>query len=99
MTELAGPGWLVSGQPSWHRAQYSTWITPDIGDLVSAYSEAYDGEAEVRSDEAREFGMQFNADAVFEKHWKPIMKDLTGNLLNSGTLREGKQHKGWKAVT
>jgi glycosyltransferase involved in cell wall biosynthesis len=73
MAELTGPGWAVSGQPDWHKGQQATWITPDIGELVEVYEEAYDGEAEARSEDARSFALQYDADAVFEKYWQPIL--------------------------
>lgn len=76
MTENAGPGWAVGGQPLWQRGHKSTWFTPDIGELLYAYNEAYDGEAEARSEAAREFSLQYNHDDVFDKYWVPNMDSL-----------------------
>ncbi len=77
MTENAGPGWAVIGQPKWQRGHKATWVTPDVGELVWAYQEAYDGGAEARSDAAREFALQFNQDDVFAKYWVPAMDRLS----------------------
>lgn len=84
MAELAGPGWLVSGQPHWQRGHRSGWTTPDIGELVAAYENAYDeagaSPGAVRSDAARAFGMEYNADVIYAAHWKPIFTELDNVL-------------------
>jgi glycosyltransferase involved in cell wall biosynthesis len=95
MTENVGPGWLAGGQPVWQRGHKATWVTPDIGDLVQAYSEAYDGAAEARSDAARSFGMTFNADAVFADYWVPIMDKLSG-VLAEDAVRDAAPAGQWK---
>jgi len=76
MTEISGPGWLVDGQPSWNRGHRSTWTIPDIGMLVEAYNDAYDGGAEARSDDARGFATGYDADLVFDRHWQGILAEL-----------------------
>jgi glycosyltransferase involved in cell wall biosynthesis len=78
MAENAGPGWVVGGQPIWQRGHKAIWVTPDVGELVHAYTEAYDGQAEARSDDARAFATQFNVDDVFMKYWEPTMECLGG---------------------
>lgn len=84
MTELAGPGWLVTGQPYWHKGHKTTWITPDIGQLVEVYEEAYDGGAAARSRHARAFARQYDADVVYAKHWSLIVADLETALADDG---------------
>ena len=48
--------------------------------IVDAYEAAYEekisGEAEVRRKAAREFAVQYDADLVLEKFWKPVLKEL-----------------------
>jgi glycosyltransferase involved in cell wall biosynthesis len=78
MSENAGPGWAVNGQPMWQRGHKAIWITPDVGELMHAYNEAYNGQAEARSDASRAFAQQFNVDDVFAKYWEPIMECLGG---------------------
>jgi len=92
MTELVGHGWLVDGQPYWHKSHQATWITPDIGELAAAYEEAYDGEAEARSDAARTFSKRFNANVVFDIYWKPILTQLA-EMLEEGVLRDADQQR------
>jgi hypothetical protein len=109
MTENVGPGWLVGGQPYWQEGHEATWLTPDIGDLVDAYEEAYAGGAAARADAARAFGHRFNADAVFEKYWEPIMTDLSLKLTDKGGLAQEVEpssipdslhakYEGWRKV-
>lgn len=76
MTELVGPGWLVGGQPRWQPGHQSTWITPDIGELLAAYKDAYNGGAAARAGEAREFAEGYDADLVFDRYWVPILDEL-----------------------
>lgn len=95
MPELAGPGWLVGGQPAWQRGHRATWITPDIGELADAYAEAYDGEARKRSEAARQFGLGFNADLVFAAHWRPILDRLERALTDEPDRQSG---EGWRLV-
>jgi glycosyltransferase involved in cell wall biosynthesis len=98
MTELAGPGWLVSGQPHWHKDHQATWTVPDIGDLVAAYEEAYDdGDAALRSDAARDFSQLYNADTVFDKYWVPVLAQL-GQMLTDGLPRDADSQGEWRKV-
>jgi hypothetical protein len=49
---------------------------------VEALIEAYEAPRGV-SEEAVAFASQYEADAVFESHWKPIMKELSEWCKNS----------------
>jgi glycosyltransferase involved in cell wall biosynthesis len=80
MTELVGPGWLVSGQPFWNKGHNATWTTPDIGELLDAYEDAYNGGAAVRSDRALEFALNYDADLVYETYWAPIWETIEDRL-------------------
>ena len=42
----------------------------------AAYAEKISGEAEVRRKAARAFAMEFDADLVLERHWKPVLAEL-----------------------
>ena len=86
MTELAGAGWLVGGEPFWNgqvagiTGHNAWWKTPYASEITAAYEAAYaekvSGEAEVRRKAAREFAVQYDADLVLEKYWKPVLAEL-----------------------
>jgi glycosyltransferase involved in cell wall biosynthesis len=94
MTENAGPGWAVGGQPVWQRGHKATWVTPDIGELVWAYTEACEGGAAARSDASREFAVQFNVDDVFAKYWAPVMGELDGLRAGKADRLKAEQREG-----
>ena len=86
MTELVGAGWLVGGEPFWNgqvagiTGHNAWWKTPYASEITAAYEAAYaekvSGEAEVRRKAAREFAVQYDADLVLEKYWKPVLAEL-----------------------
>jgi glycosyltransferase involved in cell wall biosynthesis len=96
MTELVGPGWLVGGQPYWQKGHAATWITPDIGELLDAYEDAYNGEADKRSDRARAFADNYNDDLVYDRNWAPIMASLEARLTEEPPRPE--RDEGWRLV-
>ncbi len=78
MSELVGAGWLVGGEP-WddvdHRAFY---LAPSVPEIVAALEDAYQKRGDVSMRErAREFAVQYDADKVFDKYWKPALEKLT----------------------
>lgn len=73
--ELCGDGWVVDGQPWWDAAQRSWFLTPSVPGILSALEEAY-ARGRGRSEKAVEFAKQYEADHVYETHWKPVMKEL-----------------------
>ena len=86
MTELAGAGWKVGGEPFWNgqvagiTGHNAWWKTPYADEITAAYEQAYaekiSGEAEVRRKRAREFAVQYDADLVLERDWKPVLAEL-----------------------
>lgn len=76
-TELCGAGWLVEWQPDWHTGQNTTWATPLISSIVDRLEQAYQakGDQSLR-DQAVEFAQQYDADKVFDAHWRPILAEL-----------------------
>lgn len=73
--ELVGDGWVVDGQPFWDAAQKSWFLTPSVPSILNALEEAYK-RGRGRSKKAVEFAKQYQADAVYESHWKPAMKEI-----------------------
>lgn len=98
MTELAGPGYLISGQPCWQKGHSATWFTPDIGELVAAYEDAYSGGAAARSDDAVKFAAGYGADQVFSEHWSPLLARLEQWLSDGSVSLTGRPASGWRLV-
>lgn len=70
--ELNGHGWLVDCQPYWDNAQSSWFHTPFISQIVQALEDSYADRQESHSDSIK-FASQYNADTVFNNHWKPAL--------------------------
>ena len=47
-----------------------------VGAYEQAYAEKLSGEAEVRRKRAREFALEYDADLVLERYWKPVLAEL-----------------------
>jgi glycosyltransferase involved in cell wall biosynthesis len=73
--ELVGEGWLVEGQPFWDPMQKSFFFTPSVPSIVDQLEKAYNN-GRSRSDRAIEFAKLYDADDIFETHWKPVLSKL-----------------------
>ncbi len=73
--ELVGSGWAVEVQPFWDAHQRSWFCIPQVGSIVDALKHAYEAPRGV-DQVAVDFAKAYNADAVWEAHWKPVMKGL-----------------------
>lgn len=78
MSELCGAGWLVSGSPWWTDGHQSWWARPDVTDIDQAYEAAFHARSrgELPKKPAYDFAQQYDADAVFERYWKPVLAEL-----------------------
>ena len=77
--ELGGPhSSLVSGQHSWDEWQGSYWIVPDIAGIEAALEKNYQETKAKQVDRAkvREFAQAYDADLIFDTHWRPLIKLL-----------------------
>jgi hypothetical protein len=74
-TELCGDGWLVDGQPLWDPNQHSWFFTPNVSQIVSSLREAYERKRG-KSENAIAFAAAYDADVVYEEHWRPAMERL-----------------------
>ena len=77
--ELAGPhSVLIHGQKMWDEFQGSYWIVPDVrqiqGALEMNYQETKAGS--VDRIKVREFALHYDADLIYDKHWRPLIKLL-----------------------
>jgi glycosyltransferase involved in cell wall biosynthesis len=75
MTELAGPGWLVKGEPFWNSAHAAWWTRPSPEAIAEAYEDAWSNAASKR-EASRKFAVQYDADTVLEQYWKPALDQI-----------------------
>ena len=73
--ELVGDGWVAEGQPFWDAAQKSWFLTPSVPSILDALEQAYQ-RGRGRSQKAVEFAKRYEADRVYESHWKPALKEI-----------------------
>lgn len=74
MVELCGPGWLVKGDRVF-TDQRAYMTVPHVGAIVDALDDAH-GRAHTLRDPAREFAVQYDADRVYQEHWRPLLAEL-----------------------
>ena len=82
--ELAGPhSVLIHGQKMWDEFQGSYWMVPDVrqiqGALVMNYQETK--AKSVDRAKVREFALHYDADLVYEKHWRPFIVEMAKRTL------------------
>jgi hypothetical protein len=53
---------------------------PDVKSIYSAMEKIYSANRDEMGKAGREFAKQFDADFVFEKHWKPFLAKLEKEL-------------------
>lgn len=73
--ELVADGWIVEGQPCWDPMQGSWWMMPNIPSTLEALEAAYQ-RGKGTSQRAIDGMREYDADVVFNTHWKPILKAL-----------------------
>jgi hypothetical protein len=67
-----GDGWKVGGQPIWDAPQKAWFHVPNVEEIVAALEEAYQL-GRTKSQKAVDFAAAYEADAVWDKHWRPIL--------------------------
>ena len=73
--ELVGDGWLIDGQPLWDAPQKSWFNIPSVPMIIDSLEQAYNRGRKV-SEKAIEFAKNYDADLVYETHWKEALKGL-----------------------
>lgn len=83
--ELAGPGWLADGEPSWIGGMHdSWWFRPSVTSITAAYEDAWEtretGKMTSIRERSRKHAMQYDAGAVAERYWRPVLRKLEETL-------------------
>lgn len=73
--ELCGDGWIVETQPWWDPLQDSWFATPLVNSIVDALEQAY-ARGGGHSHKAVDWAQQYQADAVFDTGWRPLLERL-----------------------
>jgi glycosyltransferase involved in cell wall biosynthesis len=68
-------GWKISGQPYWDAPQKSWFHIPSVPEIVEALTQAYN-RGRGTSQKSVDFAKQYDADLVYEKHWKPTLDSI-----------------------
>jgi glycosyltransferase involved in cell wall biosynthesis len=70
-------GWAVGVEPDWDPRQGADFGKPSLKAIVGCLAEAYErrGDQALR-DAAERKGAEFDADAVFDAHWRPILAQM-----------------------
>lgn len=74
MSELCGAGWKLQGDRVF-TDQRSYMTVPRAVSIVAALEDAHARAHTLRA-AAREFAMQYDADRVYQEHWRPILAEL-----------------------
>jgi len=77
--ELAGAhSVLIHGQKMWDEFQGSFWIVPDVRQIQGALEMNYQETKAGTVDRAkvREFALHYDADLIYDKHWRPLIELL-----------------------
>jgi glycosyltransferase involved in cell wall biosynthesis len=87
MNELCGAGWLVSAADFWANGHNSWWKRPDTADIDAAYESAWQARenGKLPKQEARDFGLLFDADTVLEVYWKPALDGIEERIGYAGS--------------
>ena len=77
--ELAGPhSTRIGGQRQWDEFQGSFWIVPNVKEIEAALEKNYQETKAGTVDriKVREFALQYDADLIYDTHWRPLIELL-----------------------
>lgn len=74
---------LIHGQKMWDEFQGSYWIVPDVRQIEGALVMNYQWTKAGTVDRAkvREFALHYDADLIYEKHWRPFIVQMAKRTL------------------
>ena len=76
--------WLTEGQPYWDPSQFAWMNTPNIPSIVDALEEAY-RKGHGRSQAQRDHAMKYDADLIWDTHWRPYMARVASGDIGGST--------------
>lgn len=75
---ISSGGYLTEGQPWWDPLQFAWFNTPSVPSIVDALEQAY-AKGRTRSQEQRNLALTYDADLIWETHWRPYMARLAAS--------------------
>jgi glycosyltransferase involved in cell wall biosynthesis len=86
MSEIGATGWKVKGQ-KFYTPQNAWQMVPNINELTEAMEKALENarlpkKSKQLREKAHEFAMNYDADLVYDKYWKPALAHLEETLVN-----------------
>jgi glycosyltransferase involved in cell wall biosynthesis len=94
--ELVGAGWTVRTQAAWDPTQLSLFAQPILSSVVESLEAAYAAKGTL-TEQAVAFAAQYDADLVYETHWRPTLIALEQSLL-APPSRQAKRAAARKAA-
>jgi glycosyltransferase involved in cell wall biosynthesis len=76
MSELAGAGWKIPGEPIMNPGQRAEWVLPHRALIAETYAHAARMDLADLREEAREFALGFSVETVMAEYWKPALEAL-----------------------
>jgi glycosyltransferase involved in cell wall biosynthesis len=77
--ELVGAGWTVPYQPWWDFTQAAWLALPNVQAIVSRLRDAIEAKGQL-TEAALAKAREYEADAVYAEHWRPILATLEAEL-------------------
>jgi glycosyltransferase involved in cell wall biosynthesis len=77
--ELVGAGWTVPYQPWWDFTQGAWLALPMVPAIVARLKDAREAKGQL-TEQALAKAREYEADAVYAEHWRPILADLESKL-------------------
>lgn len=75
-TELVGAGVKVPGQPLWDQSQRASYVIASIPGIIDALEHLHQADQADLAGQAVVFAADYDADLVFERHWRPFLASL-----------------------
>lgn len=98
--ELAGAhSVLIHGQKMWDEFQGSYWIVPDVRQIGGALEMNYQWTKAGTVDRAkvREFALHYDADLIYEKHWRPFIVQMAKRTLPAAPANRAERRAARKS--
>ena len=78
MKEIGQAGWQVTGQ-EFYTGLGSFQMVPNVGEIVMALNDSYQ-RADMLAEQARNFAVQYEADAVYKRYWQNAIVEVSERL-------------------
>ena len=82
--EMCLRGWKIPGKRYWINGHEAWWRRPEVSDITHAYETAWQVKEDRKMPEwrkvAREEALAFDADAITELYWKPVLARIEAEL-------------------